>query len=169
MKRWPKSRKVCKNCGCDPSRRDYGSNGYCCRCSKLIQRLSKVKDWNREHPDASRHIPFGVTDEEFEIWRIEVIGQLETLLRWLRRREELYTGHVSGKDIEDQLGRILRRILPKADYPRDASVITHHFNKEHRSVIYKLLDEIEEQVPWEGLGRNKTVQYWKARESIRKH
>jgi hypothetical protein len=34
-----------------------------------------------------------------------------------------------GKDIEEQLGRILRLILPTADYPRDDSILTHYFHK----------------------------------------
>ena len=34
-------------------------------------------------------------------------------------------------------------------------------------MICRLLDEIEEQVPWEGPGRHKTIQHWRALERIR--
>src|SRR5260370_34366205 len=115
MKYWPKGRKVCNNCGCDPSRRDYGGRGYCCRCYRLILRLERVKGWGRNHPDVSGNLPFtyGVTDKEIEIFRDECIRQLEGRLAWLHGREDRYRGDVEGIDIEYQLGRILHLIRPE--------------------------------------------------------
>lgn len=168
VKYWPKRHKACKNCGCDPSirDRDYGGRGYCCRCYRLILRLEKVKGWDREHPEIRA---YGFTDAEFEIWQDECADQLKGRLAWLHGREDRYRGDVEGIDIEYQLGRILHLIRPEADYPRDATVIDHSFNKKQLGLIYRLLDVIEEAVPWEGAGRYKTVQYWKAWEKIREH
>jgi hypothetical protein len=42
-------------------------------------------------------------------------------------------------------------LRPKALYPRNASYINRHFNKEERRVLYGLLDEIEDHIPWKGI------------------
>jgi hypothetical protein len=165
IKYWPKGHKLCKNCGCDSERRDYGGNGYCYRCYRLTRRLEKVKGWDPAYREALKRA-YGFTDEEYKIWQDECIDQLEGRLAWLRGREKRYRGDVEGIDIEYQLGRILHLIRPEADYPRDATIIDHSFSEKQLVLIYHLLDLIEEAVPWEGPRRHSTIEYWKIWDKI---
>lgn len=171
MKNWPKSCQACINCGCVRSRRGYGGRGYCCRCYRLILRLDEVKGWNRNHPAVFKHLlsACDVTDKEIEISQAECIRQIEGHLHRLQGREEKFQGDVSGLDIEHQLGRVLRLIRPKDEYPRLATYISNEFTKKQLGRIYRLLDYIEEQVPWEGPGRYRTIQFKKAWEKILEH
>jgi hypothetical protein len=166
MKYWPRNREACANCGCDSSRRDYGGSGYCRRCYRLIQRIKEIK--SQQYREAVQRTE-RLTDEEVEIWQNECIRQLEGHLAGLRYREDKYRGNVEGMDIERQLGRILHLIRPRERYPTYASIIDRHFDKEQLGLIYRLLDVIEEAVPWEGPGRYKTVQKWRARDKIHEH
>jgi hypothetical protein len=90
-------------------------------------------------------------------------------LHRLHGREERYHGNVTGKDIELQLGRILRLVRPEATYPRHGSYIAQSFTKKQLGVIYHLLDEIEEQIPWEGISRYWSIQFYKAWDRVRDH
>ena len=97
------------------------------------------------------------------------VEELERHLAWLRGREERYQGNVEGIDIEYQLGQLQRLIMPKADYPRLPTVIDHGFGREQLGLIYRLLDNIEESIPWEGRRRGATIRYGKVWEKIHEH
>jgi len=71
----------------------------------------------------------------------------------LRAREMMRSGAtpVDPITIESKLARLLSFVRPKAKYPRNASYIAQHFNASERRVLYELLDDIEERVPWNRL------------------
>jgi hypothetical protein len=175
IKYWPKRHKLCRNCGCDSDRRDYGGNGYCCRCYRLTRRLEAVRHWVKSRSETLKYIPLSgngklitdrLTDEEFEIFKDECASQLEGHLRRLQVREHRFRGNVDGLDVEQQLGRILRLIVPKASYPRNDDSIDASFTKDQLGKVYRLLDVIEEAIPWEGPGRYRTIEEWKAWDKI---
>jgi hypothetical protein len=68
-------------------------------------------------------------------------------VRQMRRNGEL---PVEALDIEHKLGKLLHFLRPKAEYPQNASHINRHFNSDERRILYGLLDDIEEHVPWRG-------------------
>jgi hypothetical protein len=168
MKYWPKRVERCANCGCASDRRGYGGRGYCCRCYRLIRRIEEIKGWDQEYLENLKR-SHGFSDEEAKIWQEECVDQLEGRLAWLHGREERYQGNVEGIDIEYQLGRILRLVGQKADYPRHASVFDYNFSKEQLGLIYRMLDVIEESIPWEGPRRGATILYGKVWEKIHEH
>jgi hypothetical protein len=131
----------------------------------LVWRLEVVKGSDRSWLDPYLRIP----EEEFKIWQGECIRQLEGRLRWLQARERRYRGDVDGLAIELQLGRILSLVSPKAHYPRNATIFDHSFTKEQLGLIYRMLDVIEESIPWEGRGRYRTINTLKAWDLIHKH
>ena len=155
---WPKRVERCANCGCDSERRNYGGRGYCCRCYRLIRRIEEIKGWDQAYLENLKR-SHGFNDDEAKIWQDECVDQLEGHLAWLQGREERYQGNVNGIQIEYQLGRIQHFIRRNVDYPRLATVIDNSFNREQLGLLYRLLDKIEESVPWEGSHRGATILY----------
>ena len=169
MSAWPERYEQCRNCDCPPEHRAYGGRGYCRLCYYLVRRIELAKNWNRARPETLRGIASGpvvdpvtrkaagfltdgFSDEEFENLRSEYIRQAKARMRYLRTREDFRSGaqSVDPLDIEYKFARLLHFLRPKAQYPRNASHIARHFNQEQRRVLYGLLDEIEEHMPWEG-------------------
>lgn len=163
---WPSKCDQCKNCGCAPASRPYGARGYCRRCYYLMNLRRKVEGWDQRKRDTLKHIPRkgwvpeagprelvtdGLSDDEFEVVRREAVGQLNAELRWLRARQNDRIGTPSGHDIEVKLSRLLRILRPKSEYPKHASYISLNFNKKQLRIIFNLLDDIEERLPWNGL------------------
>jgi hypothetical protein len=60
-------------------------------------------------------------------------------------------------------------VRPKAKYPNHATIIDHNFSKEQLGLIYRLLDLLEEAIPWEGARRNRAINTLKAWDLIYKH
>jgi hypothetical protein len=127
----------------------------------LIRRIDKIRGWSQEYLENLKR-SHGFNDEEAKIWQDECIRQLEGHLRWLQGREHRYQGNVEGIDIEYQLGRILHLVRRNVDYPRHATVFDHSFSKEQLGLIYRMLDKIEESIPWEGPRRGATMLYGKS-------
>jgi hypothetical protein len=171
MSDWPPHVDACKNCTGDPGRYAHGSGEYCNRCYRLLKHVKEVQGWDRSRRETLKRIPKnGIvgsaglindhdTDEQFEICRQKNINQLRARLAILRRREEIrrHEVEVTGLDLEQKFGEILRLIRPKAVYqrkvsfPHYASYLADQFDEPHRRVIYSLLEEIIEQAPWQGV------------------
>jgi hypothetical protein len=73
-------------------------------------------------------------------------------LEKLREREEKRCGRapVTGSDVQAQLSNILKHLRPKIQYPKWAEMVDEKFNAEQRGVLYRMLDEIDGQIPWKG-------------------
>jgi hypothetical protein len=132
--------------------------------------VEKTEAWDRSKPESLSGIPkdgfvdadtgkrLGLvtdnfTDDEFAACQAEYIRQFKDRLKTLRIREAMRSGRlqVDALDIEHKLAGLLALVRPKALYPQHASYIGKHFNAEERRVLFTLLDDIEEQVPWRGL------------------
>jgi len=155
MAAWPIRHESCANCKCSAGYRPYGGRGYCSRCFYLVKLIEDVNAWNRTRSETLRRldrlVADNLSDDEFEIVRKDFVRQAKARLfclhvRQMRRNGELA---VEGLEIEHKLGKLLSFLRPKAEYPRHATHIGTHFGEERR-VLYGLLDDIEEHVPWRG-------------------
>jgi hypothetical protein len=163
---WPTHVHACANC--TGREHAYGARGYCSRCYRLIKLLEDVKCWNLTNRKTLRRIPKsgtrpllpgrelitdGYSAEQFETYRQNCIDKLKRRLDLFRRREEIRRLEVpvSGLDLEYKFAELLRLVRPRADYPRIATYLAHHFDGTQRRVIYALLEEIVEQTPWRGI------------------
>jgi hypothetical protein len=157
MSPWPDKYQACANCRCDPEDRGYGGRGYCGRCYRLVRLIEKAKVWDHTRPETYGDEPmldvWKEKHDEFSVAKAEYIRQVKSRLGYLRVRNEFRTGvrEVRSLDIEYKLGTLLNFLRPRALYPRNASYINRHFNKEERRVLYGLLDGIEDHIPWKGI------------------
>jgi hypothetical protein len=94
-----------------------------------------------------------LTDQQFEIYRHEILQQLKQRLRRLHHREEIRRHEipVDALTLEYKFGELCRLVRPRAEYPRNASYLNKHFNEEERRIIFALLEEIIEQHYWRGI------------------
>jgi len=128
-------------------------------------RIEKLRAWERSRPETTpkgiptwgrggRLITDNYTEERFESLRQSCIQQLESRLDLLRRRERIrrYELPVPGYCLEQKLGELLSLVLRRrAEYSRIAYFLTETFTDEQRRIIYALLEQIVEQVPWRGI------------------
>jgi|GEM_PF-1455564 len=158
---WAASCKKCQNCGCGPTRRAYGRQGYCGLCHNMVGAITALKAWDRAKPATFHRVPKSAqsgsianyfSDAEFEIWRADHIRQAEKRLAWLRSREQKRQGKIAidGGDLEQKFTRLLHAVRGKANLSSKARGLVGIFGKEQRHALYMLLDEIEEQIPWRG-------------------
>jgi hypothetical protein len=158
---WPASCDRCRNCKCGPTRRAYGSHGYCRLCYRMIKAIAALKAWDRAKPETFDRVPKSAqsdsvrsdfSEEEFEMWRADHIRQAEARSECLRFREEKRRGEVAvdGIDLEQKFSRLLHAVRLKAKLSSMAHFLIETFNEEQRRALYMLLDEIEEQIPWRG-------------------
>jgi hypothetical protein len=154
---WPEKYQHCANCHCEPEHRSHGGRGHCSRCYRLVKGIETAKAWDQTRPETYDDEPmldvWKDKHKAFSVAKAEYIRQIKSRLGYLRTRNELRTGirEVTGLTIEYKFATLLRFLRPKALYPRNASYINRHFNEEERRVLYGLLDEIEEHIPWEGI------------------
>jgi hypothetical protein len=152
---WPEKYLHCANCRCEPERRSYGGRGYCGRCCGLLKRIEKARTWDQTRPETFDDKPMlsQWKDADFEVAKAEYIRQVKSRLGYLRVCEEMRSGvrGVDALEIERKFAILLGFLRPKVQYPRNASYINRHFNTEKRRVLYGLLDDIEEHIPWGGI------------------
>ena len=95
---------------------------------------------------------------QFEKVRAEYLRQLERRLALFRSREEIRRLEfpVRGLEVEEKFQQLLAlmrgvRRRDRVAYPQNASYINHHFDAAQRRVLYALLEEVIELVPWRGI------------------
>ena len=164
MSDWPHDIDACVSCTGSAERYRHGARGRCVRCDGIMRYVSQVKAWDINRPETLKRIskPYrSSTDaEQFEKVRDEYIRQLEERLVLLRQREWIRRCEfpVRGLDIEDKLKELLRVCgVPRRErtkYPQKASHINSHFNDAQRRILYALLEEVIELVPWRGVDPN---------------
>ena len=88
-----------------------------------------------------------------EGFRADAREQIRSRLSEIRQQEEKLLGDISGIDIENQLNRIVKIIAPKASSPYrgTASLFERKFNPKQRSILYGLLNRLEERRKWAGV------------------
>jgi hypothetical protein len=177
MSEWPPHVEACKNCTGESVRYAHGSGEYCNRCYNLLKRIKDVQGWDRSRPETLKWIPIyktygadgrpnssvlftnSLTDNQFEACRKNYIRKIEARLVLLRYREEIrrHEVEVNGLKLEETFSEILRLIRPtafyqgKVSFPSYANYLADQFDEPQRRVIYALLEEVIEQVPWQGV------------------
>jgi hypothetical protein len=130
----------------------------------LVKLIEDVNAWDRARPETLRGIDRGVakglSKHEFQIVQRNFVRQAKQRLSYLRAREMMRSGAIpiAPLTVEGKLARLLSFVRPKAKYPRNATYIAHHFNAQERRILYELLDDIEEHVPWKGFD---LIEAWK--------
>jgi hypothetical protein len=158
---WPASCNKCQNCGCGPTRRAYGRQGYCGLCHNMVQATTALRAWDRAKPATFHGVPKSAqsdsianyfSEADFEIWRADHIRQAEKRLACLRSREQKRQSEITVEeaDLEKKFAHLLRAARLKAKLSSKAIGLIGIFDKEQRHALYMLLDEIEEQIPWRG-------------------
>jgi|GEM_PF-6493124 len=132
-KPWPARYKRCLICGCESHFRSYyGSKGYCIRCgqaTKNIRSISKTENFSEEQK--AKKI-------ELEQW----------ILDDLCNRQKKRSGLLMNKEtISNKLRRLFNFSYSKNKYIGNTSHVDS-FLTEQLTAIYKLLDDLEEQIPW---------------------
>jgi hypothetical protein len=163
---WPKHIHACVNC--TGTHNVYRRRGYCTRCYYVIKYIEDVQGWDRNNRGTLKHIPKrserplvsgrelqtdGYSDEEFEICRQNCIEQLKRRLDQLHRREVIrrHEQPVRALDLKEKFAELLRMVRPKTEYPCNATYLASYFGETERRVIYALLEEIIEKIPWHGI------------------
>lgn len=160
MSNWPKNVDACLSCTGSADRYPHGARGHCVRCNDLLLYIRHVRAWNQNQPETLKRIADAsrYTDDQLEIIRAEHLRQLEARLALFRLREQIrgLEFPVSGLDIEEKFQKVLGlmsgiRRRDRVRYPQNASYISQHFDADQRRVLYALLEEVIEMVPWRGI------------------
>jgi hypothetical protein len=112
--------------------------------------LREVEKWDLNSPKSFRRNEYEnvklFSDDEFSAFKKNIIKQLKRSLAYLRQRELFRSGKepVSNLTLEYKFDRIAKLVNRKADFPRVASYLSAHFNRNEMCIIYGLLDDIEE-------------------------
>ena len=154
MKRWSKNHKRCVNCG--TARRRHAGRGYCTRCYFLVRKLHAVEMWNLAEPTTLSDYP---RDPLFHNptylnrLRKGSIAQISERLNVLRDKEEMLSRAISGLEIEYQLRRLAKRAGARDPHLHFGvgTFISQTFDSKRRRILFRLLLEIEESIPWGGI------------------
>ncbi len=153
MKRAKQTDVGCLNCR--TVRYPIYARGYCNRCYRLVRKLEIIEQWDLRVPQTLRGYPQLRSFRREEILRAlrhEFTHQIRRRLEFLRHREEQRESGVDGYTIE-----LLLRQLAKAAGARGevhygvASWIDHTFPPAQHNALFRLLQDIEDKIPWRGL------------------
>jgi len=119
----------------------------------LIRRIEKIEGLK---PSDSNILPkwiCGAKNEgEFESLKAAYIRQIQERLEFLRIREVKLTGPVDSLDVEYEL-RYLARAAGARNPERlhGAACVINDLGAEQRLELFRLLNVIREEIPWEGI------------------
>lgn len=151
---WARKFKKCQQCG--TKRFKQVAKGLCTRCYRLVKRLEEIGRWNLSDPNSLVGCPEELVfhkPEKFERVKLNVTQQIKDRLDQLKIREETLKGKIYGIDIEFQLQHIVSqcRVRNKELLFGIADVIDEYFSMKQKKLLYELLNEIEEAIPWKGV------------------
>lgn len=136
-------------------------SGYCGKCYTPAQKLSRIDSWDLEQPETLVYYPkssFWRTRAYFDIFKAQFASQARSRLGWLRSREQMYVLGASGIVIERQLRSLsLRAGCRREVHYGAATRIDHTFDQASKKELFRMLFEIEEQLPWNGLSLGKAL------------
>ena len=149
---WTKKFDKCQQCG--TSRFDHKAKGLCTRCHSLVKRLEQVERWNLQDPKSLKGYPGDTRFEDPDAFKKIKSGfssQIRERMQFLRDKEKMLEGPIDGLTIEFQLGRIARRCgVQKPLFHGMANTIDWNFEPKQKKILYRLLNEIEENIRWKG-------------------
>lgn len=157
MKTWSANSAKCKNCG--TTRRKHEAKGYCSKCYPLFRRIEQSQMWDLNNPASLKGYPSAPILREPRVFpdvKEGMLKQWKRRLEWFRYREQKLTGGITGIDLEYPLCRIARMAGAKTDelFRGYAAVLDEELGPEERRFLFRLLDMIEQDVPWKGIDWN---------------
>ena len=159
--RWSKKYDKCQQCG--TKRFPQIAKGLCGRCYRLVNKLERVNHWDLSNPDSLKGYPreagFHKLDTFIQV-KEGVAAQIRERLAFLKARELMLESTIDGIDVEHILRDIARRCHVKNRnlFFGIAGYIDDNFKLGQKKVLYELLNEIEEDIPWKGTDWNKVFE-----------
>lgn len=151
---WSKLYERCRNC--KTSRRRHIAGGYCTVCYRLSGKRDAVRAWDLAHPETLRGYPTdGIFHNPRTVERLRkgFLKQIDERLALLRTKEKILTSTVSGRFLEIQLRHLARLAGSRgADLHHGVGALfDRKFGPKQRILLYRILLEIEESIPWSGV------------------
>ena len=153
----------CKNCG--TQRYNQVAKGLCSRCYPLTRMFEQIERCDLSKPKTLKSLPSFIrsmirTQKHLDAFKIDTREQIRQRLEELKVEEAKLRGAIYGIDIEYLLRRISWRVSLRAKnlYFGVASVIDHNFSMKQKSVLFGLLHQMEEKIPWEGIRYGQNLQ-----------
>jgi hypothetical protein len=166
MPKWSRFHEACLNCG--TQRRPHDGKGYCKPCHVMMKLIWAAEKGDMPpRPMLTRDaIVAGLADralsnEEFERYRCEYIRQYWERLTSLHHWEQSRHQRVTGWDIEETLQLVHGYIRPKSTlrpYHGIGRSLEDQFADDQRSIIYGLLLDLIDHVPWKGIDHE---EFWR--------
>ncbi len=154
-----RQRRACRNC--QSQRRAIYQSGYCGKCYTPARKLARIEAWDLQREKTLECYPRGPvwrTPEYFEIFKTQFASQVRERLSLLRSREQMWISGASGILIERQLRSLsLRAGCRREIHYGSATRIDHSFDQASKRELFRLLYEIEEELPWSGLSVGKAI------------
>lgn len=148
----------CVNCGTD--RFLLRARGYCARCYPVLRKLEIVHSWDLDRPETLRgysQLAVFYTKHGFNFLKNETLKRFQRRLDFLKTRERQRNSSIGGLEIEHLLRRLGKMCGVRDDVHQGvARYVEDVFTPEQRRVLFCLLSDIEERVPWRGGGGSRT-------------
>ncbi len=151
---WSRHHSACRNCG--TGRHPHRGRGYCTRCYRLIRKIEQAEKWSLSDSATLPNWPWAylIHDEaRFERIRQDYILQIKERLQFLQIREVKLFNPIDGLSIEYELRSIARRagIRDHGIFHSTASVFDEQFDLDQKNILFRLLNRIQEGIPWNGI------------------
>lgn len=148
--KWAKYHLRCQNC--TTVRFPHKALGLCSRCYRLTQRLKEIEGWDLQNPKSLKGYTTLValwrpdTLERVRSWRR---NKIKTHLEFLRTREEQLAGYIDGLDLENAFSHVAKLAGTREQFFHGlATSFDWDFTPEQRKTLFRLLNSIEEELPW---------------------
>jgi hypothetical protein len=151
LKKWSKKFGKCQQCG--TKRFKHKAKGLCTRCYRLLRKLEQVDRWDLSDPKSLKGYPRESCFHDPEtLARVRAFEarEIRERLDYLKYAETILERPINGLDLEGMLNNIARQCGVKKQqlFFGTASSINFHFNPEQRRILYRYLNEIQENIPW---------------------
>jgi hypothetical protein len=137
---------------CSTIRYEHKARGYCSRCYTIVRKKELAKLWNLSESESLANCPIDVNCfslDRFAKFQSLFIKELDDQLQCLKVKEKKLSGPINGIDIEMQLTHIVSRvkIRNKHLFYHTANSFDHQFDMKQKEIIYKMFNEIIENLP----------------------
>lgn len=146
--------KKCENCKSD--RFEIKARGLCKRCYPLVRRIEVVEKWKLDDITTLKHYPkqgIFYNEKDFKKIKSGFKKQYQDRLKYFKIKEDILNGEIHGSNIVPLFQRISRLAGSRNEdflWHKD-DLFDHNFTPKQKKIIYKILNEITESIPWKGI------------------
>ena len=158
---WSNKYSHCQNCS--TVRFAHKARGFCRKCYPLVIRLEKVELWTYADINMLPMFPKGinhlVNEKYFNKMKLVAIKQITERLDWLKMRERQLNEDIYGIDLEYAFGRLAKYcgVNKNGLFHSSANTFNHNFSMEQKKIIFRLIDDIEQNIKWRGIDWSEIV------------